>query len=195
MAVHSLRNRFKATVGDAILAAAEEVAAEVGVPATNLQSVAKRAGVAVGTIYNYFQDRSDLFEALYERRRSALFAALDTATREAEVRFDAQLEAYVDAVFRYFDAHRSFLRLSMDDNTPKKKEGQRTAIEQLVARAERIVRLGVKERRLRAGTAVLAANFLVAAIRTVLVTKVETSRALTDFTEPTIGLFLNGVAK
>ncbi|HSO33492.1 MAG TPA: helix-turn-helix domain-containing protein, partial [Labilithrix sp.] len=72
MTALSLRARFKATVTEAILDAAEELAADVGVPGTNLQAVAKKAGVAVGTIYNHFEDRNELFAELFKRRREEL---------------------------------------------------------------------------------------------------------------------------
>src|SRR4051812_10765706 len=109
MSAQSLRARFKETVTGAILDAAEELAAEVGVPATNLQAVAKRAGVAVGTIYNHFENREELFVELFARRREELVTAVDDAARSAaRGGFEIQLEAYVDAVLSYFDTRRTF---------------------------------------------------------------------------------------
>src|SRR5438445_13621568 len=120
MTAHSLRARFKVTVTGAILDAAEELAAEVGVPGTNLQAVAKRAGVAVGTIYNHFEDRSELFAELFARRREELLETLDAATKTvARAGFEAQLEAHVRTVFSYFDTRRAFLRLALDGQAHK----------------------------------------------------------------------------
>ena len=125
-------------------------------PGTNLQAVAKRAGVAVGTIYNHFEDRSELFAELFARRRQELLETLDAATKKvAGSGFDAQLEAYVSTVFSYFDTRRAFLRVALDGQThkppPVRKGGEaHNSMEQLTLRAERIVRVGVKEKRLRA---------------------------------------------
>src|SRR5882757_3989278 len=105
MSAPSLRARLKETIAGAILDAAEELAAEVGLPGASLQGVAQRAGVAVGTIYNYFDDRDELFAEVFARRRTELLAALDAAAREARGNssFDIQVRAFVRAVFTFFD--------------------------------------------------------------------------------------------
>jgi AcrR family transcriptional regulator len=204
MPAHSLRARFKATVTGAILDAAEELAAEVGVPGTNLQAVAKRAGVAVGTIYNHFEDRSELFAELFARRREELLETLDaaakTASRAGRVGFEAQLESYVRTVFAYFDTRRAFLQLALDGQTPKpvpvRKPGDaHGSMEQLTLRAERIVRVGLKEKRLRPETADLAPYFLTAAVRAVLIARVASPKPLVDETARVIDLFLKGTAR
>jgi AcrR family transcriptional regulator len=201
MTAHSLRARFKATVTEAILDAAEELAAEVGVPGTNLQAVARRAGVAVGTIYNHFEDRSELFAELFARRRAELLATLDEATkRAARSGYDVQLEAHVRSVLSYFDTRRAFLRLALEGQAPRaepiRKAGvAQTSMEQLTVRAERIVRVGVKEKRIRADAADLAPYFLTAAIRAVLSARVDAPKPLADETERVIALFSKGTSR
>ncbi|MFC7100401.1 TetR/AcrR family transcriptional regulator [Nonomuraea rubra] len=48
---------------DALVAAAEQVLAERGLQAP-LEVVAKRAGVAIGTLYRHFPERGDLIDAI-----------------------------------------------------------------------------------------------------------------------------------
>jgi AcrR family transcriptional regulator len=202
MTAHSLRERFKVTVTEAILDAAEDIAADVGVPATNLQAVAKRAGVAVGTIYNHFEDRNELFAELFKRRRAELLEALDAVAKtSAGGAFGVQLEAFVRTVFSFFDARRAFLRLALDGSTkvplarPRKPGEPQTSMVELTARAERIVRVGLKEKRLRTDAAELAPHFLVGAIRTVLVARVDASTPLAGETASVVALFLHGTAR
>jgi len=201
MTAHSLRARFKATVTGAILDAAEELAAEVGVPGTNLQAVAKRAGVAVGTIYNHFEDRSELFAELFARRREELLETLDAAAKGvARSGFEAQLHAYVSTVFSYFDTRRAFLRLALDGQAhkppPVRKAGEaHGSMEQLTLRAERIVRAGLKEKRIRAEAAELAPYFLTAAIRAVLIARVDSTKPLVGETDRVIDLFSKGTSR
>jgi AcrR family transcriptional regulator len=201
MTAHSLRARFKATVTGAILDAAEELAAEVGVPNTNLQAVAKRAGVAVGTIYNHFEDRSELFAELFARRREELLSVLDAATKKAASSgFEAQLESYVTTVFSYFDSRRAFLRLALDGQAhkppPVRKAGEaHNSMEQLTVRAARIVRAGLKEKRIRADLADLAPYFLTAAVRAVLIARAEAPKPLVGETRRVIELFLKGTSR
>jgi AcrR family transcriptional regulator len=197
MSAHSLRARFKETVNEAILDAAEQVSAEVGVAATSLQAVAKRAGVAVGTIYNHFEDREELFAAVFARRREELLAALDGVARTKNgTAFEGQLEAFVHGVFAFFDAHRAFLRLALESPFPKTPPKGKAAqgLEQLTRRAERIVQAGLKEKQIRTDTADLAPHFLVAAIRAVLITGAAQAEPFVARTAQAVGLFLNGTA-
>ena len=200
MTAHSLRARFKATVTEAILDAAEELAAEVGVPATNLQAVAKRAGVSVGTIYNHFEDRSELFAELFARRKQELLNALDSASKKtATARYDAQLDSYVSTVLTFFDTRRTFLRLAMEGHAPKppvrKAGATQESMEQLTIRAQRVVRVGVKEKRIRADIADLAPYFLTAALRAVLIAHVHAPKPLAGETARVIELFSKGTSR
>jgi AcrR family transcriptional regulator len=63
-----LRERFRREVASSIAAAAEEVFAEQGLHASHVGDIAKRAGVAVGTLYNYYEDRDALLAALLRER-------------------------------------------------------------------------------------------------------------------------------
>ena len=60
---------------DAILAAALEEFAARGFAATRLDDVARRAGVAKGTIYLYFRDKESLFQELIRAPCSAPWSA------------------------------------------------------------------------------------------------------------------------
>lgn len=198
----SLRARFKATVTEAILDAAEELAAADGVPATNLQAVAKRAGVAVGTIYNHFEDRDELFAELYARRRDELFTQLDAAGASVEgADFDTQLDAFARTVLGFFDTRRAFLRLGLDGRAPKpapRKKGASAAqssMDQLTARAALIVRVGLEEKRLRAEVADLAPIALTGLLRAVLVARAADPRPLVDEAARVIALFLRGASR
>ncbi|MBB5785318.1 TetR/AcrR family transcriptional regulator [Nonomuraea jabiensis] len=54
---------------DALVEAAREVLAERGVEAP-LEAVARRAGVAIGTLYRHFPERGDLIDALLDEKVS-----------------------------------------------------------------------------------------------------------------------------
>ena len=61
---------------DAILAAALDEFSARGFAATRLDDVAKRAGVAKGTIYLYFADKEALFQELIRTELSPVVGAL-----------------------------------------------------------------------------------------------------------------------
>lgn len=59
-----------------ILAGAGQVIGRMGYDAASVNDIAREAGVSKGTIYVYFADKVDLFEALMEETRARLFTAL-----------------------------------------------------------------------------------------------------------------------
>lgn len=54
------------TLRDTLLDISRDIAAKEGLEAVNIRSIAKRAGVAPGTVYNYFSNKDDILLALTE---------------------------------------------------------------------------------------------------------------------------------
>ncbi|HXX68336.1 MAG TPA: TetR/AcrR family transcriptional regulator [Polyangiaceae bacterium] len=200
MKVHLLRHQLRETTWRAILDAAEDVAAAEGASRASLQAIAERAGVAVGTIYNHFHDKEELLQELFTRRREELYAQIDRTTKaHGREPFARQLEAFVAAVFEYFDSRRAFLRLSVESEKPavvKGKDGRRRpAMRQLQDRAERIVRIGLREKCLRGGNASLLAAVLVSIVRGVLVLLAHGDQPFVSETQRVVSLFLHGAGR
>jgi AcrR family transcriptional regulator len=109
-----MRLRAREAAATALLEAAEEVAAARGLEATSIAAIAERAGVAVGTLYNYFPDRDALLAALFKLRRDALLPRLVAAAEAAaHLPFEERLRAYLAGVARAFDEFRRFCRVAM----------------------------------------------------------------------------------
>lgn len=109
-----LKSRMRKTATAAILDAVEEVANERGFDATSIAAIAERAGVAVGTLYNYFPDRDGMFTALFEARRAEIAPRLaEAATAAASLPFAQRLRAYMRDMTAVFDDKREFVRLAM----------------------------------------------------------------------------------
>jgi AcrR family transcriptional regulator len=202
MGAHGLRLRLRAATSNAILDAAEQVAAEGGSSNASLQAIAERAGIAVGTIYNYFEDREKLFDALVARRSEELFDAIDASARKhAHDRFEAQLDAFVRTVLGHFDGRRAYLRIALEGELPvtkalPSKDGKRRpAMQQLQERARRIMRVGARESKLRDESSDLLATVLVSIVRGVLVVRARDSQAFSPETEHVLKLFLHGAAR
>ncbi len=84
---------------EAILAAALEEFSTSGFAATRLDDVARRAGVAKGTIYLHFRDKEMLFQELIRSQLSPLVATLEAAPL-ADLPIRAVAEALVDLFVR-----------------------------------------------------------------------------------------------
>jgi AcrR family transcriptional regulator len=95
----------KAERREAILAAALEEFSASGFAATRLDDVARRAGVAKGTIYLYFRDKESLFQELVRATLSPVVGALEAA-RAADLPARAVAETIADLFVREILATR-----------------------------------------------------------------------------------------
>ena len=94
------QQRSRATV-DAVLDAADDLVVEVGVAALTTTAVAERAGVAVGTLYQYFDDVDAVAAALVARHGARFAEDLgDELARRTLVRkrdaANAALDLFID---------------------------------------------------------------------------------------------------
>jgi AcrR family transcriptional regulator len=72
----AVRNETRATYREAILVAAERVFGRLGFHDTKMADVAAEAGVAAGTIYNYFTNKDEIFASIVVRSREQLDAVI-----------------------------------------------------------------------------------------------------------------------
>lgn len=84
---------------EAILAAALEEFSANGFAATRLEDVARRAGIAKGTIYLYFRDKESLFQELVRAMLGPLVGAIEAAPM-ADLSARAVAEAIADMFVR-----------------------------------------------------------------------------------------------
>lgn len=141
MSANSLRERLREATTREILEAAESVLAEQGVAAASMASIAQRAGVSVGTLYNYFKDKDQLLATILSVRRQEFAAHLDgVAKKHATASFAEHLEAFVNAVFLLFDEYQKFLRIVLEQSGD---DGKRKIW--LVDRMRPIVEKGIAE--------------------------------------------------
>ncbi len=98
-----------------ILEAAEAVFAEYGFEGAKVQTIARKAGVSVGTIYSVFGSKSELFSDVMTRRIPEL---LDIS-RAAAVAADSALESLlrgIDAYLIYLLEHPNFLQIHLREH-------------------------------------------------------------------------------
>lgn len=127
-----MRQRAREAAAITLLEAAEEVAAHRGLESTSIAAIAEGAGVAVGTLYNYFADRDALLAALFKLRRGQMLPRIAAAAEEAAgLPFEERLRSYLTAVLGAFEDHRRFCRVAMaaaDQGAMKAKIGRTSAV-------------------------------------------------------------------
>lgn len=194
-----LRERFREETRTAILVAAEEALVQDGVHGARMEAIAKRAGIAVGTVYNYFTDREELVSALLDLRRKELIERLDSAMEaETDAPFEAQLERYVRTVLDHLESHRPLFRLLLHEEigVASKAGSKRTMLRELVSRAERLTSVGVEQGALAPEDAPLYGAALVGILRGVSLRAIESGDgALGDTVAPLTRFFLYGSAR
>jgi len=157
-----LRARLREATEREILRAAEQTVAEQGIDGLSMSDVAAQAGVAVGTIYNYFRDRDALVGELFRDRRAAFAKALADAARGcAGASFAQQLTCFFRAAFAEFDAHSAFFRSALESEAWRRHapatdaRRARRVMRQMDDRARELVQLGLAEGVLRPDRAAL----------------------------------------
>jgi AcrR family transcriptional regulator len=191
-----LRERLREETCRAILAAAEEVFASEGLGA-RMEAIASHAGVAVGTLYNHFEDRAAIVGAIVGERRKALLARIDAALAAAEGAPAAdQLRAFLGAVEEHARVHGPVLAALMQAGEgPGSYRPPRTLHDELVRRADAIVSRGVEAGELRADGAKVFGLALVGMSRAVLVRAIEGGAEPGGPATAILDLFLRGAAR
>lgn len=194
-----LRERLRETITQEILTAAEAVFAERGVSTTSMADIAARAGMAVGTLYNYFTDREAMLHALQEQRRLEFLRAIDESLESSTaLPFRAQLALSLRALFTVFSKHRNFAMMMIRDERSVFNPGpsKRSAILEFLARYEILTQRGLAEQALRPDFAPLLPTMLSGVVRGALLFALYSEQPvdLIDLVEPVVRLIMEGAA-
>ncbi len=112
----SARKQRSAARREAILAAALDEFASRGFEAARLDDVAKRAGVAKGTIYLYFRDKQSLFQELVRAMLTPLVGTIEGLSA-ADVPMSALADTIVELFVRevYETRRKDVIRLMISE--------------------------------------------------------------------------------
>lgn len=104
---------------DAILQATIQVLISVGKERLTTTQVAQRAGVSVGTLYQYFPNKSALLQACLKRHMDAVSKAIETTCEEYRTKgllemATALISTYLDSKLREVKASAALYAVSSD---------------------------------------------------------------------------------
>lgn len=109
----TLRRRTGRVIVDALLDAAASLLASDGLAGMTTNAVAERAGVSVGSLYQYFPNKQALVAAVGERVNAALVARVEAIAggpTRAEDKLDALLTLLCSEEFGERDVRRALAR-------------------------------------------------------------------------------------
>jgi len=188
----ALRSQLRETVRATILDAAEELIAAKGLHGAGLAQIAKKAGVAVGTLYNYFDDRDAMVRALFETRRATIRPkVLAVMSAGAGLSFEQRLRKFLREVFEVYEGYRQFIKVLFEAEHLKPTGSHSdllTAIDDIVAG-------GVAEGVIAKQTVEPLSIMIAGALRAVLVRKSHSGESFVDIAEPIATLLLDGARK
>lgn len=191
-----MRTKVREAICEAILDAAEAVALETGVEAASASAIAQRAGVAVGTLYNYFPDRDGLLAALFKSRRAAMTPGLDAAAEATKaLPFEDRLRAYVRQLLEVFQDNASFLRLAVraDGEGAKIKGRDKTLMTQVLQHLSHIMRDGAARKLFPQMRVEAYARMVQGALKAMVLWRVEQGMSVVEDSDLVVDTFLRGV--
>lgn len=106
----TFKERQRKAAEEAFVQAAETVICKQGYERARMQDVAKEAGCATGTLYLYFKNKEELFNAMLFRHMHAIGEAIAEALAGDGDPLE-RLKRKTEAVLRYFNAHMDFARV------------------------------------------------------------------------------------
>jgi AcrR family transcriptional regulator len=113
-----LRDARAAMYTELIVEAATVVFAREGYDATKVQQIAKEASISLGTLYDVFPGKVEIWRAIHERHLDALFqAALTGMARTSAESFVDRLLVGLEAYLGYLVTHPAYLRLHLMDGS------------------------------------------------------------------------------
>jgi AcrR family transcriptional regulator len=111
------RDEARAARREEILAAARTVFAARGFSGTTIADIAEEAGIALGTIYNYFASKDAVFSALNQRFNEMIAGALSSVSDVRSV--ESAVRRRVDNVFSVCAENRDLVRLVVLNADPE----------------------------------------------------------------------------
>jgi AcrR family transcriptional regulator len=188
--VQNLRSRLREATASAIIDAAEELFADKGLAAAHMNEIAAKAGVAVGTLYNHFEDRDALLSALIETRRAELLEVMDEfLALPPSGDFRTDLTALVQTMGQFFERHRRFHvimhRLEWglhQGNYPATAACAPQMKHEMHVRLDKLIKRGLKQKVLRPELADYYAYLLMGIFRSIRLQQLESG--VTDAAMP-----------
>jgi len=110
MTIIERKERDKQLRREDILNAAERVFAARGFHGANVSEIAKEAQFATGTVYLYFKDKEDIYQALIEKGLEDFLSCVREKTQQLADPVE-KLRCFLTEKFRFFEAHRDFFKL------------------------------------------------------------------------------------
>jgi len=174
-----------------------ELIGEKGVEDLTVSSVAKRAGIAKGTIYLYFKDKEDLICSTIQTSLDPLFSHINEIL-ESDLRPDKKLVEYATFSMEFLEKYRSTFRALMYNQHQvhvHKEHYTDDKHQQILDRLAKVIKDGVDQGIFREIDPVMGANIFMESTIAVTVQYLITNkkRDIEEDVDSLIDILLNGL--
>jgi TetR/AcrR family fatty acid metabolism transcriptional regulator len=135
---------------DAILAAAERVFGRSDFASAKMADIAREAGLAAGTLYNYFENKEQIFQSLIDARGEEFLKRFEAVFAEPSEPIE-RLRRSIQVGLEFLEEHQAMFQVFMELGAMSDWSLRRLCGEPAQARHERTVVL--HERAIREGIA------------------------------------------
>ena len=109
----NLRDKLKESTREAILEAAVSILISNTIE-FRMENIAERAGVAIGTLYNYFENRQVLIDTIIAKRRSTAETHIRQSLEQTvDLHISARLENLFQTLLNFLDRHKTVTHHSL----------------------------------------------------------------------------------
>lgn len=197
-----LRARRREATRQEILQAAQEVLVSEGFAEGRMEAIAARAGVSVGTLYNYFQDRTELIQTLWTQHHEQLVQAVTVAVDGAAHQpVDKQILALIQSMMEQMETRRGFLWAAMEtphgsgNEVSKAKHITQDVMKAIYFATEKVCKRGLAEGVLRSDYPEIIPSMLLGMVRGVMLHHFVTETRITPNEAPAVlAFFLHGAS-
>jgi TetR/AcrR family fatty acid metabolism transcriptional regulator len=156
----------------AILDAAVKVFAQNGYHDAKIARIAEEAGVAIGSIYLYFENKEAIILAIFDRLWSRLSEGLGTTTRRTDLSPTQKLDAVIDLMFDLFIMNPSLAAVFVNEQhhlIQSRKGNVSRQFDHFLDVSEEIIREGVRKKQFNPNLDLkLFRHFIVGGMRSLL---------------------------
>jgi AcrR family transcriptional regulator len=175
-----------AVMKNAIFEATVRVLTEHGMEGMTMERVAETAGVAKGTLYNYFADKTDLLFYACDRVVDPIFEKAE-ATIKTDATPEEKLEKMVWELFAHLNSNLNLMRVFSEVHTHylrdaeqhwgKMMERRRNHLTYGIRLIAEVIEEGVRKKRFRELDPMKTAAMLVGAVHLLILTKIEIDKS------------------
>lgn len=193
-----LKTKWKSMMRQSLHQAVAKILLEEGLQGLTMEHISETAGMAKGTIYNYFKDKEELLQYVVESSMEPLEKRNDLIFSSHEPPLK-KLEQFVFSTLSYFDENKAFFRVMFDPELSglKKPPKRKDRHQQLIKKVGKVIEDGIKEGVIKSAPPLKLSAILVMSCAAITISRFwgDDEKDIKEDAKLVMETFLKGVGK